>query len=68
MARLTDSDKKSFKELTQRGWLQSAEERSPVFVVPSIKNNEAYCHWISNLSKISPTNKVVRFVGTDWKL
>lgn len=68
MARLTDSDKKSFRDLTQRGWLQSKEERSPVFFAPNQENNQAYCRWVSRLSNISQKNKTVGFVGVDWKL
>lgn len=68
MARLTESDKKSFRDLTERGWVQSGEERSPVFVVPNLENNEAYCRWVSDVSKMSLTNKEVRFSGRDWKL
>lgn len=68
MAQLTDSDKESLMELSRRRWLQSKEERSPVSVVPSLENNAAYCKWVTDLSRMTPVKRTVRFVGTDWKL
>ena len=68
MARLTTADKIAFKELSRRGWKQSEEERSPLFVRPSIEANERYCRWVTGIAKVLPANKPVRFTGSHWKL
>ena len=68
MARLTESDKKSHKDLTRKGWIQTKTERSPVFVEPNPENNEAYCRWVSDVSKFLPPKDSAQFTGSDWKL
>lgn len=68
MARLTDHDKKTFLELSRRGWKQSDEERSPIFVQPTPEANARYCQWVSQISAISEGPREVRFSGENWKL
>jgi phage terminase large subunit-like protein len=68
MARLTTADKVALKALAKKGWIQSAEERSPLFVEPTLEANERYCRWVAGVSKVVPAEKPVRFTGSDWKL
>ena len=68
MARLTQTDKDALRNLSQIGWVQKEEERSPVFVDPTVENNQRYCRWITEVSKLLPQNKPVRFNGKAWKL
>jgi hypothetical protein len=68
MARLTETDKAALRELSEKGWIQSEEERSPVFVEATPQENQRYCRWVTELSKLLPTEKPVRFIGSDWRL
>ena len=68
MARLTETDKAAIKELSKDGWIQSPEERSPVFVEPTTRNNAAYCQWATELSKWIKADRPVRFTGANWRL
>jgi hypothetical protein len=68
MARLNEADKAAFKRLASDGWVESPDERSPVFVEPTARNNAAYCQWVSGLSKWIKAERPVRFTGSNWKL
>lgn len=68
MARLTQTDKEVLQALSDRGWVQSAEERSPLFVEPTVENIESYCRWVSELSRWISRKRPVRFSGDNWKL
>jgi len=46
MAKLTETDKAAFRELTKRGWEQSAEERSPRIVEPTLEARTRYVRWV----------------------
>lgn len=71
MARLTTADKQAFKTLSTKGWIQSEEERSPMFVNPTPEVNERYCRWVSGISKVftsASPGKPAKFFGSNWKL
>ncbi len=66
MARLTDEDKAAFRELSERGWVQTEAERSPVFVNPTPEVNQAYCNWLSSIPQ--PRKPFRPYTGEHWKL
>ena len=68
MARLTENEKKALLELTNKGWMQSAVERSPLFVDPTPEANEKFCKWASQVSAKTSSVRPVRFSGSNWKL
>ena len=68
MARLTDDDRAAFRRLTETGWVQSAEERSPCVVEPTTEARYRYCLWATEAAKLFRGTKPVRFGGTNWKL
>ncbi len=68
MARLSDSDKKAFREFTARGWEQSPAERSPRCVPQTTEGRAAYVRWATEAAKFFKGKKPVRFEGEHWKL
>lgn len=68
MERLTRSDRDAFRELTERGWVQSPQERSPRFAEDSPAAREAYCRWATEASRFFKGKKPIRFTGTQWRL
>jgi len=68
MAKLTETDKAAFRELTERGWVQSPEERSPRIVEPTLEARTRYVRWVSEASKFFKGKKPVNFGGKHWKL
>lgn len=68
MNRLTKHDREAFRELTERGWRQSQEERSPRLVENTAKDRERYCRWATEASSLFKGEKPVRFAGSQWKL
>ncbi len=68
MAKLSETDKKAFRELTTRGWEQSEQERSPRTVAPTIEARRRYCEWATQAAKFFKGTKPVDFSGDHWKL
>lgn len=68
MNRLTKHDREAFRELTERGWVQSPEERSPRFAEDTPEARERYCHWAADAARFFKGKKPVRFTGSQWKL
>lgn len=68
MVRLSEADRRAFRELTARGWRQAIDERSPQVVAPNSEARERYCRWASEASKFFKGDKPVRFTGSNWKL
>lgn len=68
MARLSDADKAALLDLTARGWVQAPAERSPLLVAPTAEARAAYCRWATEVARLCPGVKPVRFRGTQWKL
>ncbi len=68
MARLTDSDREAFRELTQRGWIEEDALRSPRYVEPTPENLVRYCAWLDETSRFFIANKSIDFSGDHWKL
>lgn len=66
--RLTKHDEEAFRELTERGWRQSPEERSPRFVEQTPEGRRRYCEWATEAAKFFKGEKPVRFHGDHWKL
>jgi hypothetical protein len=68
MARLTETDRAALRELTERGFVQSAAERSPAVVAQTLDARERYCRWATAAAKFFKGAKPVRFVGDSWRL
>ena len=68
MPRLTKDDRNAFRELTERGWRQSPEERSPRVVEQTAEARECECRWASEAARLFKGKKLVRFGGSQWKL
>lgn len=68
MAQLSNSDKAAFRELTERGWEQSDEERSPRHVELTPEARRRYCEWAAQAAKFYKGTKPVDFSGEHWKL
>lgn len=68
MSKLTETDKAAFHELTERGWEQSAEERSPRLVEQTTEGRARYCRWATEASNFFKGTKPVDFGGEEWKL
>lgn len=68
MARLTEADRAAFRDLTERGWVQSPGERSPAIVEQTLAGREQYCRWATAAARFYKGSKPVRFVGNHWKL
>ncbi len=68
MARLTEYDREAFRQLTESGWRQSPEERSPRFVEPTTEARERYCRWATEAAKFFKGVKPMRFGGDNWRL
>lgn len=68
MARLTEADREHFRRLAAAGWRQSAQERSPSRVAPTLEARNRYCRWASEAAKFFKGTKPVRFCGEHWKL
>lgn len=60
MAKLTEMDKQALRELSQRGWKQSAEELRPAIDPVHPASIEALCRWAALLSKQPANAKPVR--------
>jgi len=68
MARLNETDKIAFNELTKKGWAQNAAEKSPRLVEPTTEARERYARWASEVSIFFKGTKPVNFSGDNWKL
>jgi hypothetical protein len=68
MNRLTPDDRAAFRELTERSWVQSPEERSPRVVEDTPEARERYCRWATDAARFFKGQKPVRFTGSHWKL
>lgn len=68
MARLTQTDKEAFRELTERGWVNDPAEQSPRFMPLTTEAREAYCRWATEAAKFHKGIKPVNFSGDHWKL
>jgi hypothetical protein len=68
MARLTDTDRAALLRLSESGWVQSAEERSPAIVEQTTAGRERYCRWATAAAAFYRGKKPVRFVGDRWKI
>lgn len=68
MARLTETDRAALRELTARGFAQSAAERNPAVVAQTMEARERYCRWATAATKFFKGRKPVRFVGHNWRL
>ncbi|MBK5970962.1 hypothetical protein Thiosp_00388 [Thiorhodovibrio litoralis] len=68
MARLTADDRAAFRRLTNKGWVQSLDERSPRVVKPTTEARYRYCLWATAAAKFFRGKKPVRFGGEHWKL
>jgi hypothetical protein len=68
MARLTETDKKALREVNHSGWIQCAEERSPVIVEPTPENNWRYCKWLSQLPDLPQAAHPEQPTGSNWLL
>lgn len=67
-SRLTKDDREAFRELTERGWAQSEEERSARFAENTPEARERYCRWATDAAKFFKGKKPACFVGSHWKL
>jgi len=68
MARLSEADKTTFRELTARGWERSDEARSPRYVEPTPAARRRYCEWATEAAKFFKGTKPIDFSGDHWKL
>ncbi len=68
MKRLTKDDRKAFRELTDRRWVQSPQEASPRIVEPTPEAREQYRLWATEAARFFKGRKPVRFGGAHWKL
>ena len=68
MAQLSKTDKAAFRALSNKGWEQSAEERSPLIVEATPEGRARYIRWASQASKFFKGEKPVDFSGDHWKL
>ena len=68
MARLTPTDKEALRELSRRGWVQSAAEKAPASPPRSPTSIRAYCRWVALLGRLPHPPKPVRFTGSHWKI
>lgn len=66
MARLTQTDRKAFREC--RPWIDEPDQRSPRTVEPTPEARARYCRWASAAAKFFKGTKPVRFTGKHWKL
>lgn len=68
MAKLTENDKVAFRELTERGYVQNPEERSPRLVEQTPEGRARYMRWASEAAKFYKGSKPIGFKGNNWKL
>ncbi|MCH2155650.1 MAG: hypothetical protein MK080_06575 [Opitutales bacterium] len=68
MAKLSEEEKKAFIELSERGYVQSTEEKRPLTFENTPEGRARYVRWATEMAKFYKGEKPVRFVGNEWKL
>jgi len=68
MARLSERDRETLRELTVRGWRDDRAAAGSDVFERTPAGREAYCQWLSDVSDLFSEPRPARFTGSEWKL